>query len=121
MGNPMQAQYSTCGLMAYFYQPNISTRTNSLTPTPKIKQQAPKYVLPSSPEYKLRMELIDALDARVFDNSVPHIRPKNEHALLRAYNNLLHKRLNAQIHNKPLKISWFENVAGILKKLSKIK
>ena len=80
----------------------------------------PKYVLPNSPEYTARINLIDYLAEFLhrFGSNSQSINNKNK-TRLNAYNKLQVKLLKCEATNKPIKVSLLDNMARILKNMAK--
>ena len=133
MENPIQTSSSRFGGTAKtFYSATGMPLTVNMQPKPKIEvpkqtvpskrilQNAPKHILPGSPEWNIRMHLIGCLRHR---NKVkpPIQKPKNEMTLLKVYKSMEKKLIHAALKQEPAKTAWLDNMIGILKKLGQIR
>lgn len=86
--------------------------TNSQTTTQK-------FVLPGSPQYIARINLIDYLAEQLkrFGDNTEKITQKNK-TKFKMYNKLQSKLLACESHNKPVKTSLLDNMARLLKNIA---
>lgn len=86
--------------------------TNSKTTTQK-------FVLPGSPQYIARINLIDYLakELQRFCDNTEKITQKNLQRF-KTYNKLQSKLLACESHNKPVKTSLLDNMARLLKNIA---